>query len=25
MLGKLITYANRGKTRMIYFLSMPKK
>jgi len=25
MRGKLITYANRGKTRMIYFLSMPKK
>jgi len=22
---KLITYAKRGKTRMIYFLSMPKK
>jgi hypothetical protein len=25
MLGKLITYAKRGKTRMISFLRMPKK
>ena len=24
MRGKLITYAKRGKTRMINFLSMPK-
>lgn len=25
MRGKLITYEKRGKTRIIYFLSMPKK